>query len=187
MQYINRRGETYFAFQGTTKTGKPKYFASKKPTSANASQVETLPADFEFFENPVNSSVVIRRHRPTKLTVKERNLLSRLTLEHSPVPCEVVIDGQALIVYSNPMSSYDPRLENMMLGMSGFLAERDQLEPTFKFTLTDEKDRLFSIARYCSRSSMEGWLRLDHRSASLESFAKKYLSHIGQDSYYELC
>ncbi len=186
MQYINRRGETYFAFQGTTKTGKPKYFASKKSTSANASRVEELPADFEFFENPVNATVVLRRRRTTSLTVAERNLLTRLTLEHSQVNCEVVIDGDSLIVYSSPAPDLNPDLEGLMPGLSQAIADRANLEPGFKFTLVDAEKRLFAIARYCYRGSMDGWFELHGRSASLESLAMHYLRHLGQESYFEL-
>ncbi|TWT94504.1 hypothetical protein [Stieleria varia] len=97
MQYINRRRETYFAYRGTTKTGKPKFFASKKTTSDKASRVESLPEYFEFYENPVNATVVIRRRRPTTLTASERNFLARLVLEYSSVDGNVVIEGNALV------------------------------------------------------------------------------------------
>lgn len=122
MQYINRRSQTYFAFEGTTKTGKPKYFASKKPTSDKASRIEALPAEFEFYENPMNATVVIRRRRPTALTISERNLLARLTLEHSSVNCEVIIDGNSLIVYSSSMRPINSALEKMMPGISKSIA-----------------------------------------------------------------
>ncbi|MGB7343849.1 MAG: hypothetical protein WBD20_06535 [Pirellulaceae bacterium] len=186
MQYVNRRRETYFAFEGTTKTGKPKYFASKKPTSANASRAETLPADFEFFENPMNATVVIRRRRPTTLTVAQRNLLSRLTLEHSTMNCEVIIDGNSLIVYSSSKPQFDPAIESIMPGFSKSVADNANLEPGFKFTLAEPEKRLFSIARYCYRSSMEGWLELHRRPASMETLAAQYLAHLGQESYFDL-
>lgn len=186
MQYINRRGETYFAFEGTTKTGKPKYFASKKSSSANASRVEELPADFEFFENPMNATVVVRRRRTTTLTAADRNLLTRLTLEHSRVSCEVVIDGESLIIYSRPVPRLNPALEELMPGMSRTIADRANLEPGYKFTLVDAEKRLFVVARYCYRSSMEGWFDLHDRSASLETLAIHYLPHLGQESYFEL-
>ena len=186
MQYVNRRGETYFAFEGTTKTGKPKYFASKKPTSANASRAEALPADFEFFENPMNATVVIRRRRPTSLNVAERNLLTRMTLEHTSMNCEVIIDSNSLIVFSSSKPQINPKMDAIMPGIWKSIADSANLEPGFKFTLAEVENRLFSIARHCYRSSMEGWFELHRQPASLETLAAQYLPHLGQESYFEL-
>ncbi len=189
MEYINRRGQTYYVFAGKTKTGKPRFFASKKPASDNASRIDTLPAEYEIFENPVDAVVVIRRRRPTKLTAADRNLLNRLALEHSEVACEIVIEGDSLIVYSSPMPRSDPALEAMMPGLGKFLVHGThgaRLEPGFKFTLANEKQRLFTIARYCCRSSMDGWLELHDRPASLDVLASQFFPHLGEDSFFEL-
>lgn len=186
MQYTNRRGDEYFAFEGITKTGKPKYFASKKPTSNQAARVEVLPTGFEFYENPTNATVVIRRCRPTSLTAAERNLLSRLALEHSSLNCEVIIDGDSLVIYSSPSPKINPALEAMIPGFGKSLVGRSQFEPGFKFTLVNKEQRLFAISRYCYRSSMEGWLELHNRPVSLEPLAKRYLPHLGDESFFEL-
>jgi hypothetical protein len=186
MEYINRRGETYFAFQGVTKTGKPKYFASKKLTSLNATRAEALPVAFEFFENPANAMVVIRRRKKSILTIAEKNLLSRLALEHSQARCEVIIDGDSLVVYAGPVCRVNPMLEAMLPGASKRFAENANLEPVFRFTLVDAKDRHFKAERYCYRSSIDGWWSLCCVPAPLEVLAEQYLPHLQQDSFFDL-
>lgn len=47
MSFVNQNGDRFFAFQGTTKTGKPKYFASKKRSSDKGELVDELPDEFE--------------------------------------------------------------------------------------------------------------------------------------------
>ena len=186
MQYINRHGDKYFAFEGVTKTGKPKYFASKKPTSNQATRVEALPAGFEFYENPTNATVVIRRRRPSSLTAAERNLLARLVLEHSSLDCEVIVDADSLVVYSSQRPKINPALEAMIPGFGKSLVGRSQFEPSFKFTLVNKEQRLFTSFRYCYRSSMEGWIELHERPVSLETLATRYLPHLGNESFFEL-
>jgi hypothetical protein len=43
MEYTNRKGHRYFVFEGKTKTGKPKYFASRRATSDKAVRLDKLP------------------------------------------------------------------------------------------------------------------------------------------------
>ncbi len=187
MQFINRRGEVYFAYQGTTKTGKPKYFAPKKQTSPNATRVAELPSDFEFFENPVNATVVVRRRKESELTVAERNQLSRLALELCDVDCEVVIDGNSLVVYACPAIEINTSMEEMMPRIGKSLQRCAKLEPGFKFTLTSLEDRTFSTERYCYRGSVDDWWQLHSLPDTLASAAAKYLPHLGRESFFELC
>lgn len=65
LEYTNRRGTRYYVFQGETKTGKPKYFASRKPDSDKGVRIETLPDEFEIFEHPESTIVTIRKRKPT--------------------------------------------------------------------------------------------------------------------------
>lgn len=186
MQYINRRGDTYFAFQGTTKTGKPKYFASKQPANLKATRVTELPSEYEIFESPVNAMVVIRRRKQSVLTAADRNLLSRLALEHCQVACEAVIDGNSLIVYVGPPRLRNSALKSMVPGIDFAIRNGFNLEPGFKFTLVDVEKRTFTVERYCYRGAIDGWWDLHIRPAVLESLAAKYLPHLGQESFFEL-
>lgn len=57
--------------------------------------------------------------------------------------------------------------------------------PVFRFKLIDPRDRTFAAERMCWRSSHEGWLSL-HSSGPLPSLARRYLGHLGQESFFEL-
>lgn len=54
--HTNRKGITYYLHQGTTRTGKPKYFFAQR---ADGDLVEVLPVGYEIYENP-NSQVFLR-------------------------------------------------------------------------------------------------------------------------------
>ena len=58
LEYVNRRGDRYYILQGVTKTGKPKYYCSRKPKGV---PVEELPDDFEVYENPGTKMVSVRK------------------------------------------------------------------------------------------------------------------------------
>ena len=81
VEHINRRGDRYYVFQGRTKTGKPKYYASKSATSQSGQRVDSLPEDFEIFENPGNAAVTVRRRKRSRIVDAERQLVEQLALE----------------------------------------------------------------------------------------------------------
>ena len=58
--YTNAKEKTYYLHQGTTKTGKPKYYFSTQPEGTLA---EAMPEGFELYENP-NAQVFLRRIPP---------------------------------------------------------------------------------------------------------------------------
>ena len=78
MEYVNRRGERYYLLQGKTKTGKPKYYVSRK---AGGVPVEHMPEGYEFYEEPDRGIVAVRKIRPTNITTQEREMLMRWTAE----------------------------------------------------------------------------------------------------------
>lgn len=69
--YINRKGDTYYLHQGTTKKGNPNYYFAKKEPDA---PVETIPDGYEIYENP-NAQVflrkILRKIRPKLITDDE--------------------------------------------------------------------------------------------------------------------
>jgi hypothetical protein len=115
-----------------------------------------LPEGFEFHESPVNATVVIRRRKPSELKTAERNLLSRIALEHCSVRCEVTIEGNSLTLYAGQTPELDPAAEAILPGIGKRIAEQANLEPTFRFTLIDSAERTFAVERFCYRSSVDG-------------------------------
>lgn len=68
IQYINRKEQMYYLHQGTTKTGKPKYFFSMK---AEGNILEAIPEGYEIYENP-NAQVFLRKIQPKVITDEEK-------------------------------------------------------------------------------------------------------------------
>jgi hypothetical protein len=63
----NRKGKNYYLHQGTTKTGKPKYFFALRE---EGDLVVTIPPWREIYENP-NAQVFLRKVRPQIFTDEE--------------------------------------------------------------------------------------------------------------------
>ena len=57
--------------------------------------------------------------------------------------------------------------------------------PIMKFTLEDEANRTFIAERYCFLGSVDDWIYVGE-SATLKSLVKKYVNHLGQDSFFDL-
>ena len=64
IQHVNRKGDTYFLHESTTKTGKPKWFFSKK---REGNLAEAIPEGYEIYENH-NAQVFLRVIVPTLVT-----------------------------------------------------------------------------------------------------------------------
>ena len=58
--YTNRKGDLYYLHVGKTKTGKNKYFFSKKKEGVLALEI---PEGYEIYEN-VNAQVFLRKIQP---------------------------------------------------------------------------------------------------------------------------
>ena len=192
MEHTNRKGDRYFVFEGKTKTGKPKYFVSRKPTSDGGNQIESLPEAFELFEDPSSHVVTVRRRKPTRIKQFEADLVRDLAIRlssHSAV--QALIDGDYIVLYAPDEDSLQlaKDFESMFGSFTSAaksIVSRGRYTAVMRFKLVDEDQRLYQISRYCFRSSIDGWLSLPSRSAPLETLARKYFPHLGEDSFYEL-
>lgn len=192
LEYVNRRGDRHYVLQGKTKTGKPKYYCSKKPEGV---AVEQLPDGFEIHENPENALVSVRKLRPTRIHLFERKMLANWVAELIATELALVeVEGDSLVVYS---SDADPdstiRILDMLVGPVGddgashrdWIVRHARYSPCFRFSLTDEAERLYLAERRYYMGSREGW-HLLASNQSLESLARQFLPHVGQESFFEL-
>jgi hypothetical protein len=65
-----------------------------------------------------------------------------------------------------------------------FVAQAVHYSPMMQFLLEDEKRRTFTAQRYCFIGSIDDWLDIGH--GPLTTLVKRYVKHLGQESYYEL-
>ena len=164
IEHVNRRGDTFYLHQGTTKTGKPKYFFSRKQEGTLA---EAIPAGYEVYENP-NAQVFLRKVLPRFVTEKsivvhianenvaflEKSIASRFQLRGAD---ELAKEVQKFLTYL----------------------------PMMRFTLVDEKTRQFTVERWCFLGSIDDWFPLGG-FGDLKGLVVRYCPHLVQESFYEL-
>jgi hypothetical protein len=187
--HVNAKGKTYYLHQGTTKTGKPKYYFSMESEGPLA---ESIPAGFEIYENP-NAQVFLRRIPPKVITDEERQVVEEGMRKYASVQdYKIDVKGNAIIVYTadqsvetlaglfkdlHPNPSAHPQLMATLRGVI-------QYSPMMQFVLEEKEQRLFTVQRYCFRGSIDDWIDLDQ--GTLAQLVRTYVKHLGNASYFEL-
>ncbi len=188
--HVNAKGKTYYLHQGTTKTGKPKYHFAMKSEGA---LVQSIPEGFEIYENP-NAQVFLRRIPPKIITDEERQLVEDGMRKYASVKgYKIDVRGKAIVVYTadqdvetladivrNPRASVAENARTMKL-----LRAEIHYSDMLKFILEDDKRRTFMTQRYCFLGSIDDWVYIG-KPGTLPTLVKKYVKHIGKESYFEL-
>jgi hypothetical protein len=187
IQYVNRKGDTYFLHRGKTKTGKPKWFFSTKPAGELAS---SIPEGFEIYEN-YNAQVFLRKIVPRLVmdeeiaTVEEGiRTLTKLTYFLTEVK-----EGSSSIYLANTQILEDDI--STQFGMRDRAAWQRKMQrfltyaPMMRFNLVDPEGRRFDVDRWCFLGSIDNWFSLAG-SGELSRLVIKYVPHLGQESFFEL-
>jgi len=188
IQYKNRKNQTYHLHQGTTKTGKPKYFFSLK---SKGTVVDIIPDGFEIYENP-NARVFLRRVRPQIITEDEIKTVKQGMKRHGSLKYyQIDVKKNVLIVYTADQNidmiaellAQAPSAKEK--GVEQLLEEIITYSPMLQFVLIDKGKRTFMTQRYSFLGSIDDWVDIGE-PAALEKLVKKYVKHLEQDSYYSL-
>jgi hypothetical protein len=190
--YINRRKETYYLHEGTTKTGKKRYYCSRKPAGAT---VESMPAGYQWRENPADGIVTVRKIRPHRIAPFERELLEEAIAKLARLEVFIVdsSDDSLTVYLPDSDQAQTARLLDLLLGVGRANAqqvkewtiENSRYSPMLRFTLLDENERLFGLERWCFRGSIDDWIHLAG-PRSLKALADEYVRHLGNESFYDL-
>jgi len=187
--YTNAKEKTYYLHQGTTKTGKPKYYFSTQPEGTLA---EAMPEGFEMYENP-NAQVFLRRIPPKLITEEERQVVEAGMRTSADVKDDKIdVKGKAIVIYTADQDvetlaevfkdlSPTPSANRQLMSL---LRKEIQYSPMLQFLLEDEQRRLFTAQRYCFRGSIDAWIDIGY--GSLTTLVKQYVKHLGKESYFEL-
>lgn len=188
----NRKGETYHLLVGKTKTGKPKYYASKK---AGENAVEAIPDGYEIYENPVDAVVHVRKIRPTNVTEAERaQVVAGVRQATGRQHFFAEIDGDAIVVYwpnRDPIAveSLFGRLTGMpgseAASISNWTVRHTRYEAQLRFSLSDADKRQFCVERMCYRGGEDRWIYVSGQGPLMDLVAK-FARHLGQESFFEL-
>jgi hypothetical protein len=187
IEYTNRKGKTYYLHVGKTKKGNPRYhFAMEAPGEL----LKEIPEGYETYENP-NAQVFLRKIQPKDIFDDEREILERALRAHAdPSKYKIDIKGKVLTVFWADQSDFGMMMLAAFAGMSQAQEFRDKhmrYSSLLRFTLLDPKQRLFIAERYCFRGSIDSWMHLlGGGPDSLQTLVKRYVSHLGEESFYEL-
>jgi len=187
--HTNAKGKTYYLHQGTTKTGKPKYYFSME---SNGALAESIPAGSEIYENP-NAQVFLRRIPPKIITDEERQVVEDGMRKYAQVQdYKIDVKGNAIVVYTADQDietlvglfkdMYPEPTTNTQL--MTLLRNEIHYSPMLQFLLEDAQRRLFTAQRYCFRGAIDDWIDIGY--GPLTTLVKQYVKHLGQESYFEL-
>ena len=186
--HTNAKGKTYYLHQGTTKTGKPKYYFSM---DSEGQLPDAIPTGFEVYENP-NAQVFLRRI-PTKIiTDEERQVVEDGIHKYADVQdYKIDVKGNTIVVYTADQDI--DALVNLFQDV-GSMRDEAQIRsairreitysPMLQFVLSDEKRRVFVAQRYCFRGAIDDWIDLGH--GPLATLVRRYVKHLGKESYFDL-
>jgi len=187
--YTNAKGKTYSLHQGTTKTGKPKYYFSMESEEHLA---ESIPVGFEIYENP-NAQVFLRRIPPKLITDEECQVVENGMRKYAEVQdYKRDVKGNAIVVYTadQDIETLADVFKDMYPGPAAntqlmtLLRKEIHYSPMLQFILEDAQRRTFVTQRYCFRGSVDDWIDIGY--GPLTTLVKRYVKHLGQESYFEL-
>lgn len=204
--YHNRFDELYYIHLQSQGGGrKPRYVMRKTRTGG----LSALPEGYEIREN-VHGQVYIRRRRKPVLLPQEDRLLRETMQRHHAAGYVLEIDGPTATIFASAVAQryfneclddefaegFESALAEKLPGkftpeMRAIFRERRQAKngkrpkycPLLRFVLADKKRRLFRTERVCFTGE-SGWLRLE--TLPLPAALMKYISHLGEDSFFDL-
>ena len=188
--HTNAKGQTFSLYQGTTKTGKSKYYFAMQSEGTLA---KAIPAGYEIYENP-NAQVFLRRIPPKIITDEECQIVEEGMHKYAEVKdYKIDVKGNALLIYTadqdmdtlaaivcNPHASLEENTRRMTLLRQGI-----HYAPMLIFQLIDAQRRTFQTQRYCFLGSVDDWIEIGN-PGKLSTLVKRYVKHLGQDSYVAL-
>ena len=190
--YTDRMGDSYYLHEGTTKTGKVRYFVAK---TIREGVLSTMPNGFEFSES-INGVVSVRktdtsapRLPDVDLAVARAEMASHAHLRSHRIE---VIKGEIVVLESTGGISAE-----VMAAMShcfftpadgpdnwaGGRRARVTYTPVMKFVPCGEPGG-YRVHRMTYRGR-GGW-SWALASGSLDKLLKRYLRHVGTDAFFEL-
>ncbi|MGB8699757.1 MAG: hypothetical protein WCD18_10105 [Thermosynechococcaceae cyanobacterium] len=188
IQYTNKKGQIFYLHQGTTKTGKPKYFFSMK---GDGILVDEVPDGFEIHETP-NAQVFLRRIEPAIITDSEKTIVEEGMKIYSKLKYyQIEIKKNKIIIFQadqniDNLSELFGSMPNIKQeNLVKMLTRSISYSPMMRFVLIDKVTREFQVERYCFLGRVDDWIVID-AMGQLQKLVKKYVKHLGQESYYEL-
>lgn len=191
-QHINRMGDVYLLQSKPGKDGKPRYSFTRKITGT---PVEHLPEGYEHREHPESGQVTLRKIQPSAIRPGEKLLLEQAIRKHTEGILFIVdVEKRSLVVYTAE-ADFDVRIGALRFfapvdhataqSMKARMIANAHYQKMMRFTLVDAEQRRFDIERWCFMGSIDDWHFIEG-NASLPELARKYVKHLGKESFFEL-
>lgn len=186
--HTNRKGKIYYLHQGTTKTGKPKYFFALRN---EGELVKAIPPGYEVYENP-NAQVFLRRKRTPIIADEEIAIVEAGMRQYCRVKDFIIdVKKNAIVIYTP-----DQDVDFLVDSLSIFPGTREAkvqairettltYSPMLQLVLMDKAKREFETRRYCFLGSIDDWIAIGE-VGTLPELVKTYVPHLGEESYFEL-
>lgn len=185
IEHLSRSGKVYYLQGKPGKGGKSNLFFS---TDANGPRVDVVPHGFEIYEN-IAGQVFLRRI-PKKLIADEELQLLQTALAAHAEEWRYKTDVKKNIITVHETESHDRWPDALAPWIDPAKEEQFRIQHAYymavlRFILTDPAQRRFTAERYCFRGSVDDWISLGP-PATLPALIKKYVKHLGKESFYEL-
>lgn len=190
LAYTNRMGKTYYLHQGTTKTGKPRYFVAR---SIRAGALFEMPTGFEFAES-INGVVSVRRIAKSQTVIPE----SDTELVRSELSQHKHLERYQARCIHDEIIIYEPRgelsdsflIETFGLGsaqarsrIADSRRRSVKYDPVMKFTPTLSASEDYTASRMSYRGE-GGWYPF--ATGNLKRLTADYVWRIGTDEFFEI-
>ena len=194
LQHSNRHGVAFYLHQGTTKTGKPKYYVAK---TVGAGKLATMPAGFEFAES-VNGVVSIRRvdNSPKRIADADVEFVRSEVARHRHLRHHRVEAVKAeIVIYEQTGAMSDDELQETArsLGVptevfeqrmgAGLWAKR-RCQPVMRFLASTAQADGYVVQRMTYRG--EGGWSYPLAHGSLAGLVRDFVPRVGTERFFEL-
>ena len=185
VEYTSRTGKLYYLHIGKTKKGNDKYFFSSKK---NGHLAQNIPKGYEIYEN-VNAQVFLRKVQP-KIILDEELKIIKQELQKQKKPSHYKYEAKKNIITVYEINQDIEGLTALFPFASKSKIEKHFIgnatySPIMRFILEDRKKRLFTTERFCFMGSIDDWIYIGG-AESLHKQAKKFIRHLGKESFFEL-
>lgn len=185
IEHKSRTGKIYYLHTKTTRAGNPGYFFSTDPDGALA---PTVPDGYKIYEN-VDGQVFLRKNIKPVIMPEELALVEKaLNLQGPPGRFRADVKKKTIVVYeASGLAGLDNLLSEWGINWT---SDADRLrfahyKAMLRFTLIDKNDRIFVAERFCFRGSVDDWIPLGG-SNSLAAHVRRFVKHLGLESFYDL-
>ena len=191
--YTNRKGDTYYLCQGTTKTGKLRYYFARQPKERSPDQI---PDGYRISES-VNGVVSLVKDRPQLILPQEvASVEAALDRHPKNLDYRIAVQKNQIVIYER----LGPDVETLSEIFGKFspfpsgtvkrqvqeqLDKMARFSPILRFILVDPEERRFIAERWSYLGNVEDWIEIGE-SGKLGNLARRLIPKLRTDDFFEL-